>query len=53
MKHTTRWVGMDVHAESIAVAVAERDGTIRSLDNIPNRMESLRKLFKKLGPPKE
>lgn len=53
MKHTTRWVALDVHAESIAVAVAETDGAIRSLGNIPNRMESLRKLFKKLGPAEE
>ena len=27
MKKTTRWVGLDVHAETIAVAVAEKDGT--------------------------
>lgn len=50
MQNTTRWVALDVHAESIAVAVAEKDGSIRSLGNIPNRMESLRKLVKKLGP---
>lgn len=53
MKHPTRWVALDVHAETIAVAVAEKDGTIRSLGNIPNRMESLRKLVKKLGTPSE
>jgi transposase len=53
MKHTTRWVALDVHAESIAVAVAEKDGTIRSLGNIPNRFESLRRLVKRLGGPRE
>src|SRR5262245_9983031 len=53
MKHPTRWVGLDVHAETIAVAVAEKDGAIRGLGTIPNRMESLRKLVKKLGSPKE
>jgi transposase len=53
MKHPTRWVGLDVHAETIAVAVAERDGAMRSLGTIPNRMESLRKLVKKLGAPKD
>lgn len=53
MKHPTRWVALDVHAETIAVAVAEKDGEIRSLGNIPNRMESLRKLVKKLGPVEE
>src|SRR5687767_2712676 len=45
-----RWVGRDVHADSIAVAVAERTGDVRSLGQIPNRPESLRKLMKKLGP---
>lgn len=45
-----RWVGLDVHADSIAVAVAEPTGEVRSLGQIPNRPESLRKLMKKLGP---
>ena len=39
MKKTTRWVGLDVHAETIAVAVAEKDGTVRSVGTIPNRPE--------------
>jgi transposase len=49
---TTRFVGLDQHAESIAVAVAEegRDGEVRSLGVIPNRAESMAKLVKKLGP---
>jgi transposase len=45
-----RCIGLDVHAETIAVAVAEPDGEVRSLGVIPNRPESLRKLVKKLGP---
>lgn len=49
MKKPTRWVGLDVHAETIAVAVAEKDGTVGSLGTIPNRAESVRGLFKKLG----
>jgi transposase len=48
-----RFVGLDVHAETIAVAVAEPDGEVRSLGVIPNRAESLRKLVKKLGPAEQ
>jgi transposase len=32
-----KFVGLDVHAETIAVAVAEQDGEVRSLGVIPNR----------------
>ncbi len=51
MRKTTRYLGLDVHAETIAVAVAEagRHGEVRSLGVIPNRPESVRKLIKKLG----
>ena len=30
-----RFIGLDVHAETIAVAVAEPDGEVRSLGTIP------------------
>jgi transposase len=40
---------LDFHAETIAVAVAEPDGEVRSLGTIANREESIRKLVKKLG----
>jgi hypothetical protein len=43
-------VGLDVHAKTIAVAVAEQNGEVRALGVIPNRVESIRKLVKKLGP---
>lgn len=45
-----RWVGLDVHAETIAVAVAEASGAVRAVGVIPNRPESVRRLVKKLGP---
>jgi transposase len=51
--HNLRFVGLDVHAETIAVAVAESDGDVRSLGVIPNRSESIQKLVKKLGPPSQ
>jgi hypothetical protein len=44
-----RFVGLDVHAETIAVAIAEPEGEVRSLGTIANRAESIRKLVKKLG----
>lgn len=45
-----RFIGLDVHADTIAVAVAEPDSEVRSLGIIPNRVESVCKLMKKLGP---
>src|SRR5688500_8416023 len=48
-----RFVGLDVHADTIAVAVAEREGEVRSQGVIPNRLESIRKLVGKLGPVKQ
>jgi transposase len=43
-----RFVGLDVHAERIAVAVAEPNGEVRSIGTIANRVESIRKLIGKL-----
>lgn len=53
VRKTTRFLGLDVHADTIAVAVAEagRDGEVRSVGIIPNRPEAVRKLIKKLGGP--
>ncbi len=48
-----RFIGLDVHADIIAVAVAEPGGEVRSLGTIPNRPESIRKLMAKLGPVKQ
>src|SRR5512133_465926 len=46
------FVGLDVRAETIAVAVAEQGGEVRSLGTIPNRLEAIRKMVHKLGPVK-
>jgi transposase len=50
---TVRFIGLDVHAETIAVAVAEPTGEVRSLGVMPNRSESIRRLVKKLGPAEQ
>jgi transposase len=49
MEKKVRFLGLDVHAETIADAVAEPDGEVQSLEVIPNRAESVRVLLKKLG----
>jgi len=48
-----RFLGLDVHADTIAVALAEPNGDIRTVGIIPNGPESIRKLVKKLGPAEE
>src|SRR6201993_199967 len=48
-----KFVGLDVHAETIAVAIAEQNGEVRSLGVVPNREDSVRKLVRKLGPVEE
>ena len=45
-----RFIGLDVHADTIAVAVAEPDGEVRLMGVMPNQPESIRKLVNKLGP---
>lgn len=45
-----KFVGLDVHAETIAGAVAEQGEEVRFLGRLLNREESVRKLVKKLGP---
>jgi transposase len=48
-----RFVGLDVHAQTIAAAVAEPGGEVRSLGVIANRPETLHRLMKKLGKPEQ
>src|SRR6476469_9668869 len=45
-----RFLGLDVHADTIAIAVAEPDGEDRCIGVFPNRLESIRKFVTKLGP---
>ena len=37
MTNSTRYLGLDVHAETITAAIAEGRGQIRSLGKFPNR----------------
>ncbi len=48
-----RFVGLDVHADTIADAVAEPGGEVRSHGVIPNRIESVRRLIEKICPAKQ
>lgn len=49
MDQAQRFIGLDVHKDSIAVAVAEDKGAIRALGVIDNSPDSIRKLVRKLG----
>ena len=49
MKQFSKYVGLDVHKETIAVAVAEaHGGEVRYVGEIPNTEEAIRKLVKQL-----
>ena len=50
MKKKVRFLGLDVHAETIAVDLA---GEVRSLGTITHNEEPSRKLAKKLRPVKQ
>jgi hypothetical protein len=49
---TVRFVGLDVHAQTIAVAVAEPDGQVRSIGIIPNHPAAVSALMRKLASPR-
>ena len=41
MSTNLRYLGLDVHADTIAVAMAEPSGAVRNLGVIPNRPEAV------------
>ena len=41
MRKNTRYLGLDVHAATIEVAIAEGRNVVRSLGEIPNRPEAV------------
>lgn len=49
MSKNARYLGLDVHAETIAAAIAEGRGKMRSSGQLANRPEAFRKLIDKLG----
>jgi hypothetical protein len=49
ISNCTRYLCLDVHAETITAAIAEGRRQIRSLGKFPNRPEAVRKLIEKLG----
>ena len=53
MREKLRFLGLDVHAETIAVAVAEANDEVRSLGTIANREDSIRRFIQKLGSPEQ
>lgn len=52
MKQHLTFVGLDVHADTIAVAVAQGRDDVRSLGIVPNTPEAIRRILGKLGPKK-
>ena len=52
MQHQrSRYIGLDVHGATIAVAIAEEDGPPTSYGSIANDPSAIRKLMTRLGGP--
>ena len=50
MQHRqVRYIGLDVHKASLAVAIAEEEGAPSSYGNIANDPSAIRKLMTRLG----
>ena len=48
-----RFLGLDVHADTIAVSIAEPNGEVRRLGVIPNQLDSVRRMVKQHGPEED
>lgn len=48
-RSTTKFVGLDVHAATVAIAVAEMGGEVRSLGVVANELGAIRRVLVKLG----
>jgi transposase len=53
MRKRTRYLGIDVHADSLVAAIAEagRKGEVRALGAVPNSPAAVRRLVAKVGGP--
>lgn len=51
MIKTTRFVGLDVHSQTIAAAIGDGHGKAQGLGQFPNRPEAVRKFIERLGGP--
>jgi hypothetical protein len=51
MSKSTRYLGLDVQAETITAAIADGRMRVRSLGEFPNRPEAVRRFIEKLGSP--
>jgi hypothetical protein len=47
-QRSAQFVDLDVHAETISVAIAKKNDEVRSIGSIPNRPESIERLGAKL-----
>lgn len=53
MEEFSKFIGLDVHKETIAVSIAPRQGEVRFLGEIPNTQASMVKLVKQLSKGSE
>ena len=49
MTKNIKFVGLDVHAATVAIAVAEMGGEVRSLGVVANEVGAIRRVLGKLG----